>query len=494
MSIATSSHNVSLLQKPIPVILMVIFALLSSFLIATKGMELGILMVVLPLSLVFIGGVFINPKWGVVTVLIQGFFVAGLTRYVPFQWGLTIDIVLVLTYLATFFKAFKTRVPWHRANSVMTVLALVWYGYLLFQIVNPEARSIAAWFYVMRGLGLYMLLIIPLVFMYFNKLKDMKVFFIIWGLISMLATLKGIQQFAFGVDAWEQAWLDGGPYKTHVLFGKLRVFSFYPDSGQFGAAQAHTGAVFALLVVYLKKNYPFRFFCLLVSGLGFFGMLMSGTRGAIAVPGAAGIMFLIIRKNIPVLIAGGLLLLSIFVFFKYTNIGQGNAEIARMRTAFDPNDASFQVRLNNQKLFANYLASRPFGGGVGSAGDWGKRFSPNTFLANMPTDSWYVAIWAETGVVGLVIHLFVKFFALIAGAYYAMFRLKNPMLKAFISALTCGMLGIMLASYGNSVWGQLPTAIIMYMGLAFIFLSPRLDKQIAREEHKRMLNLQGNKI
>jgi hypothetical protein len=30
----------------------------------------------------------------------------------------------------------------------------------------------------------------------------------------------------FGVDAAEQAWLDDGAAKTHVLFGKLRIFSF----------------------------------------------------------------------------------------------------------------------------------------------------------------------------------------------------------------------------------------------------------------------------
>jgi hypothetical protein len=30
----------------------------------------------------------------------------------------------------------------------------------------------------------------------------------------------------FGVDAAEQAWLDDGASQTHVLFGKLRIFSF----------------------------------------------------------------------------------------------------------------------------------------------------------------------------------------------------------------------------------------------------------------------------
>jgi hypothetical protein len=38
------------------------------------------------------------------------------------------------------------------------------------------------------------------------------------------------------------------------------------------------------------------------------------------------------------------------VFFKFTNIANGNAEIRRMRSAFDPNDPSLQVRLDNQKI------------------------------------------------------------------------------------------------------------------------------------------------
>jgi hypothetical protein len=47
----------------------------------------------------------------------------------------------------------------------------------------------------------------------------------------------------FGVDTAEQEWLNEGSYKTHILFGKLRVFSFIAFA-QFGAATRSTGVVF----------------------------------------------------------------------------------------------------------------------------------------------------------------------------------------------------------------------------------------------------------
>ncbi|MBK6642897.1 MAG: hypothetical protein IPG39_17560 [Bacteroidetes bacterium] len=61
-----------------------------------------------------------------------------------------------------------------------------------------------------------------------------------------------------------------------------------------------------------------------------------------------------------------------------------------------------QVRLANQKKLAAYLDYHWLGGGVGSGGYWGQRFSPNSFLANLALDSWYVRIAAEYGYIGLI--------------------------------------------------------------------------------------------
>ena len=218
-----------------------------------------------------------------------------------------------------------------------------------------------------------------------------------------------------------------------------------------------------------------RIFFAGVALMGLFGMVISGTRGAIAVPAIGGMMFLIVRKNIAILALGALMGIGVYIFFAHTNIGQNNAEIRRMRTAFDPNEASLQVRLNNQKKLSGYLASRPFGGGVGATGNWGQRFSPHTFLANTATDSWYVMIWADTGAFGLTIYLLIIFGILFQGAYNVMSKIKDDWLKGQITALVAGMAGIMMASYGNGVFGQFPTGILMYLGMVFMFVAPQWE-------------------
>ena len=475
------------LKKPLPILLLLSIALTTGHLTATRGLVLGIAVMILPFAFIYLGLLFVKPRLGIVTILIFNFFVLGIGRYIPMTWGLLMDGLMVMMYLALFFKAFKVKVQWDLAKSQLTLLVTIWFGYAVLQIANPEAVSVAAWFYAMRGLALYQWLFIPLVFILFNKKEDLHLFFVIWGVLSVLATLKGMQQLIFGVDSYEQAWLDAGGSVTHILFGKLRIFSFYSDAGQFGASQGHTGVVFGVLALF-AKNRKFQIFCGIVAMAGLLGMMISGTRGAIAVPAMGGVMFILVRKHMPSILLGVLAGIGVFVFFKYTTIGNDNDQIRRMRTAFDPNDASLEMRRINQAKLKGYLATRPLGGGIGSTGNWGKRFSPNTFLANTATDSWFVAVWADTGIVGLYLHLFILFFVLITGAYNCMFKIRDDWLKGQITALVCGMAGIMLASYGNGVFGQFPTCILMYTSMVFMFIAPKLDKRIMEE--KEALELQ----
>lgn len=474
-----------LLRKPFPVALLMGIALVIAFLTATRGLAIGIVLMVFPLVLFYLGALMVQPRIGIITILIFNFFVLGIGRYIPMTWGLLMDGLMVLMYLALFFKAFRIKIPWDRARSPLTILVSIWFGYALLQLVNPEAVSVAAWFYAMRGVALYQWLFVPLVFLLFNRQTDLKAFWLIWGVLSLLGTLKGLQQLFFGVDQWEQAWLDAGGDITHILFGKLRIFSFYSDAGQFGASQGHTGVVFAILALFTKSR-KFRVFCGMVSLAGFLGMMISGTRGAIAVPAMAGVMFILVRRHIPSIVLGIILGAGVFVFFKYTTIGNDNDQIRRMRTAFDPNDASLQVRRENQAKLADYLSSRPFGGGIGSTGNWGKRFAPNSFLGNTATDSWFVAIWADTGIIGLCMHLFILFFVLGTGAYNVMYKIRDVWLKGQITALVCGMAGIMLASYGNGIFGQFPTGILMYAGMVFMFLSPRWDQELQQQQNSQI--------
>lgn len=479
------------IRSPLVLITVLGIYLISALIIAKFGIIPGFLLVVLPFGLLYIYLLFKNPVIGLYTAVAAGFLLLGIGRYLTgIQIGLAMDAILILTFFAVFFKQFYTRIDWTPAKKDIMLLAFIWLLYALFQLVNPEAQSVAAWFSG-RGSAFYMFLLIPLALLLIDNNKKLDIFFYTWGIFSVLATLKGIMQHKFGVDPWEQAWLDEGNASTHVLFGKLRVFSFLSDAGQFGANQGYS-AVMATILLLNQKEWYKKLFFIVVALTGFYGLIISGTRGALSVPFAGFALYFIIKKNIWVMSSGFLLLVAFFVFFKFTMIGQDNPEIRRMRSAFDPNNPSLQVRLENQKKFKAYLATRPFGGGIGHAGGKARKYLPNAFLTNTPPDSWYVLIWAEQGIVGLTLHLFILFYIVIKSSWLIMFRLRDPVVKMKMAALTCGMFGIMAASYGNMVLGQMPTSILIYTSMALMLNSAIYDKEISISEgkiHQNMRNL-----
>lgn len=465
------------LKNPRILVLFFISMFVITWIISFSGFVAASLIVAIPFVLGYIWLIFEKPRIGFIILFVYNFIALGLTRYVPgIPFGIGVDAQLVLLYISLILNSFFNKIPWEKVSKDLLWLAVIWYAYALFQLVNPEAVSRIAWFYAMRGVSLYMLLTIPLVFIIFDKEKDLYVFLKLWAVLAIVASLKGIMQKFIGPDPWEQAWLNGGGSLTHVLFGKLRVFSFFSDAGQFGGAQGHSAIVFLILAYHEKMNKKIKYLFLIAGILSLYGMMISGTRGSIAVPVAGFALYIILQRKFKLVVLGVLAVIAVFIFFKYTTIGNGNYTIYRMRTAFNFNDASFQVRLDNQRKLKTYMASRPFGGGIGSAGNWGMRFSPNTFLAQTPTDSWYVMIWAEQGILGLMLHLSILFYIIIKSSLTIMYKLKDPANIARMSALLSGIWGVMVASYANGVLGQMPTGIIIYISMAYLFISPSMDR------------------
>ncbi|MEO2059977.1 MAG: hypothetical protein ABGW76_07845 [Mesonia sp.] len=42
----------------------------------------------------------------------------------------------------------------------------------------------------------------------------------------------------------------------------------------------------------------------------------------------------------------------------------------------------------------------------------------------------------------------------------------------------------MAASYGNGVFGQFPTGVLMYVTMVFIFLAPRWDQKLQQQKEQ----------
>lgn len=408
-----------------------------------------------------------NPFNGIKIVLVFSFLVNGLTRYLTnAPLGLGVDGLLALTLIISLFSP---KIPnFSKINNFIFWITMVWLAFTVLELFNPEARSKVAWFYAVRAYSVYQIFMVLLLLFYLEKKTQVYSFVnlsIIW---CVIAAIWGYKQIFIGLDSAEWAWLISGPIKTHVLFGVLRAFSFLSDSGQFGATMGYGGivAIFLALGPFSLKKKIFFFIAGLIC---LYAMALSGTRGALFVPIGASLAYLVSTKNFYSMIVGSIIVGGIFFFLKFTTIANDNYQIRRMRSALDPEDASLQVRLENQKRFKQYLTARPLGGGIGTSGSWGQRFSPGTFLAETPNDSWYVKVWAETGVIGLTLHILMLLSVVLYG-YYVIFNTRDPIFKQYLMAIHAGYCGIILASYGNPILGQFPLNILIYFTWVTIFI------------------------
>lgn len=449
---------------------------LAIFFFSKDNLPAGVAVLVLPLPLIYLYKFFAEPRIGFISVLIANYFAIGLSRYIPAPMGLSVDALLFMSLLAVVFSNFNHKVQWKSAATDYMVFVFVWFVMSLFQLLNPETVSREAWFYAMRGQSLYLVLTVPLVYLVFNKPRDLDLFISLCAWFTLLAVLKGLMQKYIGVDRWEQVWLNQpGNRTTHLLFGQLRVFSFFSDAGTYGGSMGYFGVVFSILGLHEERRSR-RFFYFFVALASLYAMLISGTRSAVAVPLAGFVLYTILTKRIKVMIIVGSVVFSLFFLLKYTNVGQGNYDIRRMRSAFEEDNASLNVRMENRKLFADYLKTRPFGGGIGSSGNWGMRFTPGTFLAETATDGWYIQLWAEQGIVGLAFYLLMIFYFLIKSVFLIFFRLKKPENRYKAIAFTSGFVGLMVTSYSASSLGQMPNTIIMAVSVVLISLMPDWEK------------------
>ncbi|MBL6964390.1 MAG: O-antigen ligase domain-containing protein [Bacteroidetes bacterium] len=476
-----------LFRSPAFLIAFIATLVVCAYLISIGGILLAVAIFLLPFILTLLFYIIKNPTVGLITLVIASYLVMGIQKYLPsnIKMGLSIDVILLLTFIASFIniKTFKEKIK--QVKTDLLLISLIWLAYNIIEIFNPLVSHSAAWFYGIRACCLYLIFIIILGSSWISSIKYLKKIIVIWGIFSILGTIKGVIQLYGGLDPFEQKWMDEGGYITHMIFNKLRVFSFYSDAGQFGAAQGHA-AVVGLIMITSTKNWKQRLFFILMAAAGLYGMIISGTRGAVAIPFFGAFTYVLLRKNIYYIVLISTITIMGYLFLNHTYLGNRNFFIYRLRTAFDPNDPSFQVRVSNQKLYREYLRDKPFGVGVGSTGYIGNKFSPNTFAAKIPTDSFFVQIWVEQGIVGLILYIFMFIYFLSKSFYLIFFKIKTEELRIILIALVAGLFGVLIASYGNSVIGQLPLSIITFITLVFLFNSEQIEQDMIENKQQAL--------
>lgn len=459
-------------------VLFILIALSLSILVAGSTARYGFLGPAFVLAAAgagaFLMATFSNPRIAFVVYFVYCFFLGFVGKtFLNIPVGLAMDATLLLTWASILVN--MNRFNWKALKNEHVLLSLIWFGISVLQVLNPYGGSITGWFNELRFTALSWLLIAPIVFLLFNRMVDLNRFIAFIFFFSAVATLYGVKQLYLGLTNGEQQWLDLGNSVTHILGGKLRVFSFFTDAGQFGASQA----IMAVMAMVLAMG-PFSIFKKLIFGVlalvMLYGMGISGTRGALfaLVAGLAFALFL--SKNFKVLIIGSAFALSGLGVLKYTTIGDEIFQIRRLRSALDPKDASFNVRMINQKKLAYLLKDEPFGAGLGMSGMNGTTYNADKPIANIQPDSYWVKVWVMYGVVGLIIWFGINCY-MIGKCSGIVWQLKDPKLKTKMIALTSGTVGCFVCSYGNEVMNAVPSSVIMFMSWSFIFIAPWLDTQ-----------------
>ena len=458
----------------VPGILMSVF---FGWLIAGKGVAIAAVLIVLPFTIAFLILVFLYPRIGLITYIIYSFLMPVIGRHLAgVQVGLGTDALLVLTWMGVlFYRTSKYR--FRHLNNDLCWLAFVWFMLTVLEMVNPARPNVVGWLQEMRTVSLYWILSVPLVFLIFNKKSDLTLFLNIIIIFSFFGALYGMKQIYIGLDAAENDWLESHR-STHWLFGKLRVFSYYLEAGQFGASQASIAIVSFVLASGPHATWK-KLFYLVAGCFIFYGMLLSGTRGALGGIVGGGFVFLVLSKQVKIIILGGIIGLGFIGMLKFTSIGSGNDQMRRLRSGTNTNDASFQLRLINQRTLSNMLSNKPFGTGVGTIGMWGVSYNKHIPTAKIPPDSLYVKIWAMYGVIGFILWFGIMLFILGKSAGI-IWNTRDLVMRNKLCALCAGYAGILLCSYGNEVMNALPSLTIVCISWALIWISPRWDTPVPK--------------
>jgi hypothetical protein len=314
------------------------------------------------------------------------------------------------------------------------------------------------------------------------------------ALFSVYWTFK---QEYIGLTPMENSWLHASGGTTHIVNGIIRYWSTFNDAANYGCNAAATSVAF-LLIGLTSKIKTDRILFIVTSFAVLWGMFQSGTRTAMACFFVGLMVYVFLSKSVkfavPIILFG----IISFCLLAFTNIGQGNSQIRRMRSALNKSDASANVRDINKATMAKYLKDAPWGIGIAiRSGDVPAR-NKYVILSNIAPDSEYVFMWIHTGKIGVTVFAFSMFLMFVGGCWIVLFRLKNRSLIGIGAALCCAFAAIQLGAYMNQVLYQYPNGLIFFGGLAIVYVLPYLEKdweiyeqtKLAKQKEKKRLKLE----
>ncbi len=441
---------------------------------------------ILPLKLAFVAtaaivGVplllmaIVDLTFGLQMTVAAGFLIGLAAKYTTAPVGTLLDLLMVWLIFGLLARLVKEKEMRYAENPV-SLFILLWIGYNLLQAINPVAGSRMAWVYTVRSVALLLLLYFVALRAFESRREAFRALktIIFW---SFVAALYGLKQEFVGFTPTELAWLHADELRFQLIYqwSRLRIFSFFSDPTTYGILMACMSVTCFILV-----GGPWALWkriMLAVAGISMWmAIAYAGSRTPVVmVPAGIAFATLLSLNRRTLLISGFVFLAGAAFMMKSTH----SAVIYRIQSAFRPTqDASLQLRLENQEKIQPFIQSHPFGAGLGSTGYWGKRFTPDSWLANFAHDSLYVRLAVETGWIGLLLYMALLFVAMQQGIYWY-YRVRDPALRLMYLALVTPVFMLALASYPQEAITLLPNSLIFYLMLAMIVRLKDFDREVS---------------
>lgn len=481
------SDGLRFLAKPAGFAMLLVISLVFAYVIKSLQIKGAAIIFILMMGPPIAFGIIAKPKFGITVLLIAAYLIMWVLRMnlVDFPLGTLMDALLALL-IAGLFIQLKYRPDWSFLSSPISIMIGIWIIYNFILVANPVAQSKMAWLYTIRSMAIVMLTY----FIFSYHIRDIKFIRLIiklWLGLSLFAAAFGFKQQFIGFFAYEEAYLYSDPLIMDLLFinGVWRKFSIFSDPTAF----SYNMILSSLLCIGLMFSpiSNFKKFILGCMTLFFLtNMLFSGTRSAYVLLPTSLIMLTILVFNKKILIASSAagMIMALLIFMPTSN-----PALYRFQTAFKPSDdASFNVRARNQKMIQPYIWTHPIGGGLGSTGVWGAKFSPGSFLASFPPDSGYVRVAVEMGWIGLFLFCLLLFMILKTGISNY-FKILDPELKSYCLAMVLMVYALTIGNYPQEAITQYPLNVYFFLVAALINATYQLDK-----EKRELSALEGSTI
>ena len=461
---------------------------------------------VICLSPLLVLGVYCAFRWRMLTfwvLIFINYFIQmkDISESLPLPMSLPNEMLQIILLAIAIVDA-RENPHFEKAANLMLFALVFWCGFCTLEVLNNTCDlgiNVGNWYTGARLMAFQLLYIFLVFSIYISTPEILQKYIIIWGGLALFSVFWVWKQETFGFTTAENIWMETRGRTTHILnAGTLtRYFSTFSDAANYGCNAAGTAAAFLIFAITAKIK-KLRIFYLVVSALVIWGMFQSGTRTAIFCLAAGLMVYIVLSKSFKIAIPFAIAFVFFAFILAFTNIGNGNQQIRRMRSAFDKSDASANVRDINKTAIKKYIADAPWGIGVGVGYENVPSNNKYRKLSTIPPDSEYVFIWVHTGPIGITVFVIITLLMFLGASRIVLFKIKSPSLVG-IGAGFCGAFAaIQIGGYANQVLMQFPNSLIFYGGLTIVYILPYIEptwielenKKLAEQEEKKRLKLE----